>query len=269
MIKKHPPIIVADAFTDRAFAGNPAGVCLLEEGSRTNERWMQLVAMEMNLSETAFVEPIQEGWSIRYFTPATQVPLCGHATLGAAHTLWEQGAVARSEPIVFITGRGERLTCQAQDDGWIAMDFPAYEPTPIAQPQGLAEALGVEPVACLQTFIGLLAVLDSGEEVENLKPNIAALAAYGDGVSVTAKSNAKPFNIVSRLFAPNLGIDEDPVTGALHTALGPYWAKQMGRTTLMCRQASKRGGVLRVAVNGSRVEIAGQAVTTWVGRLMV
>jgi len=249
---------VVDAFAVRPFEGNPAAVCVLEEPAEV--AWMQLVAREMNLSETAFLHPIAGGYALRWFTPAVEVKLCGHATLASAHTLWETGALAPDQAARFHTLSGW-LTCRRADE-WIEMDFPAQAAQPCPTPAGLGEALGCEP-----RFVGangmdyLVEVANEGV-LRRLRPDFTALGALPvRGVIVTSRSDSAEFDFVSRFFAPAAGVNEDPVTGSAHCALGPYWQAKLGQADFTAYQASARGGVVRVGVRGDRVLLGGQAVT--------
>ncbi|SFP73329.1 phenazine biosynthesis protein PhzF family [Amycolatopsis arida] len=266
-------IRIVDAFTDRPFAGNQAGVCLLEAGEWPPERWMQQVAAELNLAETAFARPEPDGadWGIRWFTPAVEVDLCGHATLATAHVMHTEG-VARGA--VRFTCRSGSLMTDSRDDGTIVLDFPAARLSEAPVPDGLAEALGVRPEAALRTgdLGDLLAVLPDEAAVRAVVPDSAALDALlrregHRGLIVTAPGTEHDF--VSRFFAPPVGIPEDPVTGSAHTALAPYWAERLGRAELVGFQASTRTGVVRVAVRGDRVHLTGTAVTVLDGTLLV
>ncbi|MFC4111727.1 PhzF family phenazine biosynthesis protein [Nonomuraea zeae] len=248
-----------DAFTDTAFKGNPAAVCLLD--SPVTDRWMQSVASEMNLSETAFLL----GDSLRWFTPAVEVTLCGHATLATAHVLYSTGAA--SGPVEFSTASGT-LTVNRLPDGMITMDFPAKESNPAPLPAGLEKALGVAPVHVSKSHLDLLVEVESEETVRSLAPDIGALAAVdARGVIVTARGTETDF--VSRFFAPNVGVPEDPVTGSAHCALSPYWSARLGRASLTGAQLSARGGLVRVRHDGDRVHLAGHAVTIASGTLHV
>lgn len=266
------PLYQVDAFTDRPFAGNPAAVCLLSEPRDAD--WMQAVASEMNLSETAFPVPRarpEEGYDLRWFTPVAEVELCGHATLATAHVLWQSGRLERATPARFQTASGP-LTAVARD-GWIAMDFPSYEVEP--QPAGaheVAAALGAEPLFVGRSRFDLLVELGAEEAVRRLAPDTGRLAALdARGVIVTARASSPGFDFVSRFFAPRVGVPEDPVTGSAHCCLGPYWATKLGRRELTGYQASPRGGVVRLAVapggREGRVELAGRAVTVVEGAL--
>ena len=249
---------VVDAFSDRPFRGNPAAVCVLP--APRAEQWMQLVAREMNLSETAFLHRLDDGWSLRWFTPAAEVKLCGHATLAGAHVLWETGAIARDEPARFLTHSGW-LTCRS-DGERIVMDFPSKPPEPCGVPDGLAAALGCEVLAAARNGMDILAEVSGEKVLRDLRPRFDALAALPvRGVIVTCRSDDPAFDFVSRFFAPAVGVNEDPVTGSAHCALGPYWAGRLGKTDFTAFQASARGGIIGVSVRGDRVILTGSAVT--------
>ncbi|GGO83226.1 PhzF family phenazine biosynthesis protein [Nonomuraea cavernae] len=252
-------LFTVDAFTDTPFRGNPAAVCLLE--SAAPDAWMQAVAAEMRLSETAFLL----GDSLRWFTPAVEVSLCGHATLATAHVLYSTGAA--SGQVEFSTASGS-LTVNRTPDGLITMDFPAKEVTPATLPAGLEKALGVTPVQVARSQLDLLVELPSEESVRTLAPDIEALASIdARGVIVTAAGSSTDF--VSRFFAPNVGVPEDPVTGSAHCALAPYWSARLGRAELVGAQLSARGGLVRVKADGDRVHLAGRAVTVVSGELHI
>jgi PhzF family phenazine biosynthesis protein len=262
-----------DAFTSEAFGGNPAAVCLLT-GPR-DARWMQLVAREMNLSETAFVHPAGEAFSLRWFTPVVEVDLCGHATLASAHVLWERGILPPHAPARFDTRSG-RLTAtrlgptdSSQDAGaWIELDFPATPDEEIAPPLGLIDAIGSTPLYVGRSKFDYLLELADERAVRNLAPDFVRLREFpARGAIVTARGDARDIDFVSRYFAPAFGIDEDPVTGSTHCCLGPYWARRLLRSTLVAHQLSARGGVIKVAMDGDRVRLAGQAVTVLRGEL--
>ncbi|HEX5726747.1 MAG TPA: PhzF family phenazine biosynthesis protein, partial [Longimicrobiaceae bacterium] len=219
------PIVQVDAFTDRPFAGNPAGVCVLD--APADERWMQAVAAEMNVSETAFLHPEEGGWRLRWFAPQVEIDLCGHATLASAHVLWQEGRLGAGEEARFHTRSGV-LTCRRREDGWIEMDFPATPPQPDPGPPGLGEALGAAPVQVGKSRFDYLVEVGSEAEVRALAPDLAALRALRTrGVIVTARAETDGFDFVSRFFAPGVGIDEDPVTGSAHCTLAPYWADKL------------------------------------------
>ena len=258
------PIILVDAFTARPFKGNPAGVCVLA-GERP-AAWMQDVAAEMNQAETAFLLPLGEDWSLRWFTPVAEVDLCGHATLASAHHLWESG-IAGTEVLRFHTRSG---VLRAERDGdRIRLDFPLQAPAAKAAPRALIDALGnTEIVWSGRNAADYFVELRSAQAVRALVPDLMRMRALGTwGVIVTARADDGEHDFVSRYFAPAFGIDEDPVTGSTHTALAPYWAERLGRDELLGYQASRRGGTVGVRVRGDRVELLGQAVTTLRGEL--
>lgn len=261
-------LYVVDAFTDQPFAGNPAAVVPLERPAP--EAWMQSVAAEMNLSETAFLHPADAGaWALRWFTPAVEVDLCGHATLASAHTLYESGRAGRDAPLAFNTKSG-RLTVASRGAGY-AMDFPATPPAEAPIPDGLAEVLGEAPLWYGRSRFDGFAVVGGEAAVRGLRPDLTAVAALGTrGLIVTAQAAAgRPYRVASRFFAPGAGVAEDPVTGSAHCAVGPYWAARLGVDRLVCHQASARGGTLEVTVAGERVTLAGEAVTVVRGTLLV
>ncbi len=248
---------VIDAFTCRPFAGNPAAVCVLP--APRDEQWMQFVAREMNLSETAFLHPIEGGWSLRWFTPTVEVTLCGHATLASAHALWETGALATDQPARFHTLSGW-LTCRRVGE-WIEMDFPAKAAELCLTPAGLPEALGCDVRSVSANCMDYLVEVADEATLLGLKPNFSALAALPvRGVIITSQSASAKFDFVSRFFAPAAGVNEDPVTGSAHCALGPHWQARLGKADFVAYQASARGGIVRVGVRGERVLLGGQAV---------
>lgn len=260
-----PSLTIVDAFTDRPFAGNPAAVMLLD-GERPDE-WLQAVAAEMNLSETAFLSRLDGGrYGLRWFTPALEVELCGHATLAAAHVLWT-GGHTDTDILRFATRSGELWASRA--DGLIWLDFPSLPPRAIPAPEGLIAALGLdEPPRFVGTTAAgpgptadLLVAVDDEAAVRALAPDFGALARIDcRGVIVTAAGTGG-VDLVSRFFGPAAGIPEDPVTGSAHCLLAPYWAERLGRRTLTGRQVSRRGGELRLELRGDRVRIGGRAVT--------
>ncbi len=258
------PLYQVDAFTDRPFGGNPAAICLLAEPAEAG--WMQRVAAEMNLSETAFLVPEGEGYGLRWFTPAVEVDLCGHATLAAAHILWQTGRLPPETPARFFTRSGE-LGARRRGD-WIELDFPSEPVEPCSEPAGLAEALGVPLRFVGRNRMDILTEVADESALRSLDPDMAALARVeARGVIVTAPAQSKGFDFVSRFFAPAAGVPEDPVTGSAHCALAPYWGGKLHQTELMGFQASARGGVVRVTLAGERVLIGGQAVTVLRGSL--
>jgi predicted PhzF superfamily epimerase YddE/YHI9 len=261
-----PPLYQVDAFTDEPFRGNPAGVCLLE--TERSPEWMQAVAAEMNLSETAFLQTGGAENPIRYFTPEAEVPLCGHATLASAHIVWEAGLVSPEREIRFVARAG--LLGAAREGSWIRLDFPADRVVERKPPPGLVEASGVRPRAVFTGRLGFwLLELDSESDVRAAAPDFTALRRGGfEGFMITARSEAREADFVSRFFAPGVGIDEDPVTGAAHCALGPFWSEKLGKRELTGRQLSRRGGVVRVRMAGERVHLLGQALTVFRAELL-
>jgi PhzF family phenazine biosynthesis protein len=269
-------IRIIDAFTDQPFRGNPAAVCLLEDVWPDDE-WMQRVATETNLSDTAFALPIDSpdaDYALRWFTPEAEEDLCGHATLATAHALHEDSGTPAT--VRFTTRRGI-LIAHSFADGSIALDFPASPPVEAPAPEGLADALGADPVEVYRTgaLRDLLVVLRDERAVHGVVPDMTAIARIERdddvrGVIVTAPAadlGASGYDFVSRFFAPADGIPEDPVTGSAHTALAPYWAERLAKNTLVGLQASKRSGVVQVAVRGDRVLLKGNAITTFDGVL--
>jgi PhzF family phenazine biosynthesis protein len=259
-------LYTVDAFTDRAFAGNPAAVCLLP-GPREPE-WMQNVAREMNLSETAFLHPEEDGYRLRWFTPAIEIELCGHATLASAHVLWETGRLAAGEPARFHTLSGLLLAERRKGEEEIELDFPARPVEEAELPTGLAEAIGSEPRFVGRSRYDYLLELASEADVRGAVPDHALLRTLPvRGVIITARGEGT-FDFVSRFFAPGSGVDEDPVTGSAHCTLGPYWGSRLGKTSFLAWQASARGGAVRVRLEGDRVRLGGRAVTVLQGRLL-
>lgn len=257
-------ITQVDAFTSRPFAGNPAAVCVLP--APRPEEWMRSVAREMNLAETAFLVPCDGGFNLRWFTPAVEVDLCGHATLASAHVLWEEGHLPAGAEARFETRSG--LLLAAREGEWIRLDFPRTPAEPCEPPPGLPAALGAEPVFVGRSPFDLLAELPSEKIVREMQPDLAALKRLDmRGIIVTARASA-PYDFVSRFFAPGSGIDEDPVTGSAHCCLGPHWAARLGKTQFLAWQASARGGEVRVRLAGDRVLLYGQAVTVLRGELV-
>ena len=262
------PIFQVDSFTDRPFAGNPAGVCMLD--APRSDEWMLGVAREMNLSETAFLLPEGEGYRLRWFTPEVEVTLCGHATLASAHILWEQGFLAAGQAAKFLTLSGPLSAARAAD-GWIALDFPARITAPLAPPEGLLDALGIAATVFTGRYKeDYLIEVFSEAEVRALQPDYTRLRQVETrGVVVTARADDERYDFVSRFFAPAVGVDEDPVTGSAHCALTPYWSMKLGKASLLAYQASARGGVVRVRPEGERVILEGQAVTIFKAALLV
>jgi len=259
------PMFQVNAFTtDNAFSGNPAAIILLERPH--DATWMQAVAAEMNLSETAFVRPCADGFELRWFTPTIEVDLCGHATLAAAHVLWEQDVLAPGTTARFQTKRGcLQATAIA---GWIELDFPEEPVTRVAAPEGLLSALGIAEASIYRNRLDYLIPVSTAAEVWDLAPDFSALKTVDmRGVMVTATTDDPVFDFVSRLFAPAAGIDEDPVTGSAHCALYPFWCERLHKAEMMAYQASRRGGVVKLRGQGGRVMLTGRAVTVVSGEL--
>jgi PhzF family phenazine biosynthesis protein len=290
------PFVQVDAFTSEAFAGNPAAVCFLP-GER-EASWMQNVAREMNLAETAFLRPLDgEGgrreflatrsatasprgftaptgsarteFELRWFTPTVEIDLCGHATLASAHALWESGRLAPGEQARFHTRSG-LLTADSGEGGWIQLDFPLTPNEPVAAPDGLTEALGAgTPLYVGRSKFDYLVQVGSEAILRDVAPDLRRLSAIeARGVIVTSKAANGDYDFVSRFFAPRAGIDEDPVTGSAHCTLADFWSRQLGKTQFLARQISPRGGVLRVDLRGNRVLLGGQAITVLRGDLL-
>ena len=258
------PLFIVDAFTDKPFRGNPAAVCLLDAGREAT--WMQQLAGEMNLSETAFVWPDLGGWRLRWFTPRVEVDLCGHATLATAHVLWRTARVGGDSAIEFLTRSG-RLTIRQSEVG-IEMDFPAVRGVACNDPGDLCEALHVSARSIVGNKTDYLVEVQGESIVRELRPDFARLAALPvRGIIVTSRSDSPEYDFVSRFFAPRIGVPEDPVTGSAHCCLGPFWGERLGKADLVGYQASARGGVVRVGVRGDRVLLGGQAVTVVSGYL--
>ncbi|MBM7563677.1 PhzF family phenazine biosynthesis protein [Paenibacillus sacheonensis] len=269
-------IAIIDAFTSEPFRGNPAAVCLLEE--EREPEWMQRVAAEMNLSETAFLRRRQDGsFGLRWFTPTQEVDLCGHATLASSHYLWTNGLLDRERQARFYTNSG--LLTATLEEGGIRLDFPAEAAAPVTAPEELIQGLGLIPRYTGRNRMDYLVEVDSEETVRTLRPDFGMLARVNArGVIVTSRAAAgtggtaeaaAAYDFVSRAFYPATGVDEDPVTGSAHCALAPYWQKRLRKNEFHAYQASARGGEMHVSVHGERVHMVGQAVTVMLGQLMV
>lgn len=263
--------VQVDAFTAEPFKGNPAAVCVLD--SPRDPAWMQAIAREMNLSETAFLvrradeHGGDEGFDLRWFTPTTEVDLCGHATLASAHALWEGGHLPPGTTARFHTKSG--VLTATRDGAWIELDFPATPDEPAEAPPGLENALGAKPTYVGRSRFDLLVEVDGEDVVRSLQPDFTRLRAIGArGVIVTSKATTAGIDFVSRFFAPGAGVDEDPATGSAHCALAPFWARRLGKRKFLARQVSARGGDLRVRLDGDRVRLGGQAVTVLRGELL-
>jgi PhzF family phenazine biosynthesis protein len=275
------PFLQVDAFTQDPFGGNPAAIVFLE-GPRS-AAWLQAVAAEMNLSETAFLlRRVDDRFDLRWFTPAVEVTLCGHATLASAHALWTTGRADTGAPIVFETlsgaltakpATGRPASARSASDGAITIDLPLRPTTPATPPVDVLAALGVQPTAVHAARKGPGGtdyIVECADEatVTAARPDLGALKAVDGGVILTAAASTRGWDFVSRYFAPAFGVDEDPVTGSAHCALAPYWAARLGRPSLTARQVSKRGGTLQVTVDGDRVHLTGHAVTVLSGELL-
>lgn len=255
-------IYQVDAFTETPFKGNPAAVCILEK--YPTEKWMQNVASEMNLAETAFLVPINQGYNLRWFTPNSEVDLCGHATLASAQILWEKGYLEQTQEANFYTKSG--LLSAKMEESWIQLNFPATPEETTNAPEELIEALNIEPIYIGKNVFDYLIEVENEEIIKNIKPDFTKLMRVSTrGVIVTAKSTE--YDFISRFFAPEVGIFEDPVTGSAHCCLGPYWKKKLGKDCFHAYQASERGGVLKIEMAGERVLISGKAVTVLEGNL--
>ena len=251
-------LFTVDAFTDKPFKGNPAGVCILD--NELTEAQMKNIAFEMNLAETAFVQRKGDIYSLRWFTPDSEVDLCGHATLATSHILWQTGLHDKSKSISYDTRSG--ILKANRVDGKIELDFPVDLEHPVNIPDELIRTIGVKPVYLGRAKWSYLAELDSEETVRKIKPDFVIMETLEAwGLIITARSSTKEFDFVSRFFAPRKGVPEDPVTGSAHCILGPYWMKKLGKNEMIAYQASKRGGILGVKVDGERVKLTGNAIT--------
>jgi PhzF family phenazine biosynthesis protein len=259
-------ITQVDAFTSKPFAGNPAAVCLLPDTHDAS--WMQMIAREMNLSETAFLVKRGRGYDLRWFTPLVEVDLCGHATLASAHVLWEQGDLDARETAVFGSRSGE-LLAKKRDD-WIELNFPATPASAVSSREEFAAAIGTKAVWAGRTRFDYLVEVESEEAVRALRPDFNRIGQFeARGLIVTSRASRPGYDYVSRFFAPAAGVDEDPATGSAHCGLGPYWRDRLGRDDLVGCQASARGGFVRTRCEGDRVLLSGQAVTVMRGELCV
>jgi predicted PhzF superfamily epimerase YddE/YHI9 len=259
------PLFHVDAFTDRPFAGNPAAVCLLP--TWTDDSWLQAVAREMNLSETAFLVRNADGFDLRWFTPAVEVDLCGHATLASAHILWQQDETS-SDIIRFSTRSGTLQAIRRGKD--VELDFPLKPEVPAEAPPGLLDALGTSARYVGKNKFDYLIEVESDTALRKLAPDFQRLATVPvRGIIVTSRSDDPRFDFLSRFFAPAVGVNEDPVTGSAHCCLGDFWRKRLGKTEFLAFQASTRGGVVKVRVTKDRVFLGGQAVAVSSGELLV
>mgnify|MGYP005847947519 CR=1 FL=1 len=258
-------ITQVDAFTNTPFQGNPAAVCVLPAAIETAQ--MQAIAAEMNLSETAFLLKQGDGFHLRWFTPMVEVDLCGHATLASAHVLWEEGHLEPGAIAQFETRSG--LLTATQQGEWIELNFPANPSTATQIPPELVKALDLTIRQVSQNSLGYLVEVETAAMVYDCKPDFGLLAALPvSGVIITSQDEGSDYDFVSRFFAPALGINEDPVTGAAHCCLAPYWRDRLQKSEFLAYQASARGGVVKVRCEGGdRVALGGQAVTVMRGEL--
>jgi PhzF family phenazine biosynthesis protein len=266
-MKDNKTIYQVDAFTDLPFRGNPAGVMIVNE--ETPAGWMQSMALEMNLSETAFLVPREDSFDIRYFTPTIEVPLCGHATLASAHVLFSEG-IADPDKSVLLNAKGGKLVIRKEKD-WIAMNFPVYTLNQIEVPAGFQELVGFKPIeAWSSNEDWIIAIAKTEKEIYSAKPDFSSLTQRGLGhLMITALSTGENTDFVVRCFAPLSGINEDPVTGSAHCALTPLWHKKTGKMEMNSLQVSDRTGRLKVKLVDDRVEISGQAVTVFKAELQI
>ena len=260
-------IYQVDSFAHRPFTGNPAAVCILEQAQ--DDAWMQGVALDMNLSETAFLLKVREGWNLRWFTPGAEVDLCGHATLASAHILFAYGYETQDATIRFHTLSGELQVSKQKD--WLCMDFPAEPASKATAPTGMLESLGCKAVFVGKNRMDYLIEVESEEVLLKLDPDYRSLKTIPvRGIIVTCRaSEGKDYDFASRFFGPAVDVDEDPVTGSAHCCLAPYWSEKLGQKKLLGYQASARGGYVRTTVSGDRVLLEGQALTVLEGNLLV
>ncbi|MEA1895924.1 MAG: PhzF family phenazine biosynthesis protein [Euryarchaeota archaeon] len=259
-------IFQVNSFTNKPFTGNPAGVCILSEDIPDSE--MLNIAKEMNLPETAFLQENDTGYNLRWFTPCTEIELCGHATLASAHILWETGDLSPDEIVHFDTLSGE-LTAKRNGE-WIDLDFPAEYETNADAPVEISDALGVQPIYVGKNRFDYIVEVESEEIVRSINPNFGLLKKIPSrGIIVTSRADTDKYDFVSRFFAPAIGVDEDPVTGSAHCCLGPYWESRLNKSRLEAFQSSERGGVVRVEVKSGRVILSGQAVTVIEGEIIL
>jgi PhzF family phenazine biosynthesis protein len=269
-------ITQVNAFTNIPFTGNPAAVCVLPAPQPSE--WMQKIAAEMNLSETAFLVKQEDGYSLRWFTPATEVPLCGHATLASAHVLFSEGHLSPTTEACFHTQSGV-LTAKKQGE-WIQLDFPANYSQAISSFPELSEALGVSVKSVMQNSLGYLVELENEDVLRKMQPNFQLMKALplAQVIVTSLPDSGSNYDFISRFFAPGLGVNEDPVTGAAHCCLAPFWRDRLHKDEFIAYQASSRGGIVKVNYTGSdrseaqrsdRVFLSGQAVTVWQGELSI
>lgn len=258
------PIFQVNAFTDKLFSGNPAGVCILSEPK--NDKWLQNVARELNLAETAFIQKEGEGFRLRWFSPVVEIELCGHATLASAHILWERGYLKSKDPARFFTNSG-LLTAKRKND-WIELDFPCEPAIKVTTPNFIAKALGVIPVYVGKNRFDYLVEVKSEKTLRELRPDFSLIKKIPvRGLIVTSVAKSGDYDFVSRFFAPAVGIDEDHVTGSAHCCLAPFWKERLNKNVFFAYQASPRGGFMHVSISGERVLLLGKAVTFLSGEI--
>ncbi|SFL93185.1 PhzF family phenazine biosynthesis protein [Pelosinus propionicus] len=261
-------IYQVDAFTDLPYKGNPAAVCLLDKAK--DEAWMQAVANENNLSETAFLTPGNDGYNLRWFTPKSEVKLCGHATLASAYILYKEKLLPLNKQARFFTLSGLLTASYHENTGFIELDFPAHSVTPCEPPRGLVESLKVKPIFIGRSDNDYLIEVASEDEVKELVPDFSRLLQVPcRGIIVTALASSNNYDFISRFFAPAVGVNEDPVTGSAHCRLAPYWEAKLKKNEFIAYQASSRGGFLQLATVGDRVRIGGKAVIVLKGEFLV
>ncbi len=259
-------IIQVDAFTNTPFTGNPAAVCVLKDFK--SEDWMQKIAQEMNLSETAFLVRQEDGFNLRWFTPAVEVPLCGHATLASAHVLWSEGHLSADEAARFHTKSG--LLIAKKHGEWIELDFPVNHSEIAPVPEELGQALGVPMKTVMKNSLGYLVEVESEDLVRGMRPNFGLIKTLPLGKVIVTSSTKSEYDFISRFFAPGVGINEDPVTGSAHCCLAPFWRASLLKDEFLAYQASSRGGIIKLRYDGSnRVYLSGQAVTVLHGELLL
>jgi len=260
-------LFIVDAFTDKAFKGNPAAVVLLDQERDAN--WMQSVAAEINLSETAFIKPLRDNYyQLKWFTPKTEINLCGHATLASAHVLWRELHRHLESDIEFETKSGRLTTSQTGDK--ITLNFPAIDIQQTEIETDIQSFLNTEPIAIYRGNSDLMIVINDQDALYKLNTDESLIKSIdARGVIVTTIGSNTPYDFISRFFAPSVGVLEDPVTGSAHCILAPYWAKRLHKQHMTALQASTRGGILELSISGHRVLISGKAVTTIEGKLNV
>ncbi|MEF2098047.1 PhzF family phenazine biosynthesis protein [Bacillus sp. CFBP9009] len=259
-------LTIINTFTDQPFKGNPAAACLLTVESDTE--WMQRIAKEINMPVTAFIQPQNGEWKLRWFTPSIEIPICGHGTLASSFFLWDKGCVPRNQPIAYHTKSG--LLTAKFVEGMVQLEFPSLREKETAAPDLLIKALGVVPAYVGQNKWDLLVEVQSEQIVRNLKPDIDSIAQLPvRGVIVTSQSDSSEYDFVSRFFSPAQGLDEDQVTGSAHCCLGPYWKRKLDKSIFIAYQASERGGLLKVEVTENTVKLSGHAVTIFEGNLTI